>query len=271
MPEKIHNLGFIGGGRIAEAIIQGVLRRELLDPDAILVSDISRSRLDHLRSELGVEVTDENLGVLKERNIVVIAVKPQMIDSVLTGILPEITEGHLLISVAVGVKTAQIEALTGNIPRVVRVMPNIAAIVGEAASAICKGSNSDDSDLEVAKNIFEAVGSVVTVDEASMDVVTGLSGSGPGFILPIFEALADGGVHEGLDRDTALILAAQTVLGAGKLVLETATHPGVLKDLVTSPGGTTIAGLKALEAAGVRDAMMEAVIRATAKSRRLGD
>ncbi|OFV68150.1 MAG: pyrroline-5-carboxylate reductase [Candidatus Syntrophoarchaeum caldarius] len=271
MPEKIHNLGFIGGGRIAGAIIQGVLRRGLLDPDDILVSDISRSRLDHLRSEFGVEVTDDNLTVPKERDILVIAVKPQMIEAVLTGILSEIAEGHLLISVAAGVKTSQIEAITENIPRVIRVMPNIAAIVGEAASAICKGSNSGDSDLEVAKMIFEAVGSVVIVDEASMDAVTGLSGSGPGFIMPIIEALADGGVHEGLDRNTALTLAAQTVLGAGKLVLESNAHPGALKDMVTSPGGTTITGLKALEEAGVRDAMMEAVIRATAKSRGLGD
>ena len=269
MLEQIRNLGFIGGGRIAEAIIRGVLKRALLKPDSILVSDVSQTRLDHLRSELGIKVTTDNLKVLEERDVIIIAVKPQVIDDLLKGVSSGIREDSLIISVAAGVKTSRIEADAGKDLRVVRVMPNIAAIVGEAASAICKGSNSTDADIEIAKGIFEAVGSVVIVDEGKMDAVTGLSGSGPGFIMPIIEALADAGVHEGLDRETALILASQTVLGAGKLVLETGMHPGALKDMVTSPAGTTIRGIKAMEAGGVRNAVMDAVIRACERSKEL--
>jgi pyrroline-5-carboxylate reductase len=265
----IQNLGFIGGGRIAEAIIRGVLKRTLLEPDAIMVSDISESRREDLKSAIGVRITDDNMEVLHERDLVIIAVKPQVIDEVLGKISSGIEARHLLISVAAGIKSSRIESAIGKDIRVVRVMPNIAAIVGEAASAICKGTYSTDSDLEITKEIFEAVGRVVIVDESMMDGVTGLSGSGPGFIMPIIEALADAGVHEGLDRETALKLAAQTVIGAGKLVLDTRTHPGALKDMVTSPAGTTIHGIKAMEEGGVRNAVMDAVIRATRRSREL--
>ncbi|RJS73428.1 MAG: pyrroline-5-carboxylate reductase [Candidatus Syntrophoarchaeum sp. WYZ-LMO15] len=269
MSEERLSLGFIGGGRIAEAIIRGVTEKRLISPGAILVSDISESRLEYLRTALGTEVTDDNLKVLEARETLIIAVKPQVIDDLLVEISPMVRDEHLIISVAAGVKTARIESDIGKYARVVRVMPNIAAIVGEAASAICKGSYSTYEDLELTKKIFEAVGRVVIVDEEKMDAVTGLSGSGPGFIMPIIEALADAGVHEGLDRETALLLASQTVLGAGKLVLETGMHPAAVKDMVTSPGGTTIEGIKALEEGGVRDAVMEAVIRAVERSREL--
>jgi pyrroline-5-carboxylate reductase len=198
-----------------------------------------------------------------------LAVKPQTMSGVLKTIASAITQQHLVISVAAGVTTAAIEQLLPN-ARVVRVMPNLPAIVGAGATALAAGSRASSEDIQQAQGLFETVGRTVVVDEAQMDAVTGLSGSGPAYTMLVIEGLADGGVQMGLPRSVAMLLAAQTVYGASKLLLESGEHPGLLKDRVASPGGTTIAGIDALEQGRVRYAMMNAVRAATARAKELG-
>ena len=202
--------------------------------------------------------------------MVVIAVKPQIVDRILAPIAAALGEGDLVVSIAAGVP---IEALEARLPagaRVVRTMPNTAAIALAGATAIAPGAHATAHDLEVARALFEAVGRCVVLDESLLDAVTGLSGSGPAYVMLMIEALADGGVKVGLGRDTALLLAAQTVYGAAKLQLETGEHPGRLKDMVTSPGGTAIAGLHTLEAGGLRRTLIDAVEVASMRSAELG-
>ncbi len=262
-------IGIIGTGRIGEALIRGVLTADLCQGDRIFASDVDVRRLDALHSELGINTSTDNTEVIGNAETIILAIKPQIIASVLQSVKPQI-EGTLVISVAAGV---HIQAIEENLPagaHLIRVMPNIACTVGQAISAISAGTHATGSDIETARTIFGSVGRVVTVPESMMDAVTGLSGSGPAFVFQMIEALADGGVHEGLPRDIALELAAQTVLGAAAMVLETGEHPGVLKDMVTSPAGTTIRGIHALEVQGLRAGMMNAVIAATRRSRELG-
>ena len=264
-------IGVIGTGKIGEALIRGVLAANLTRSDQIFASDMDAGRLNALHTELGINTSTDNTGAVSSADVIILAVKPQIIATVLKSIKPEITEEHLVISVAAGVRIRQIEE---NLPagaHLIRVMPNIACTVRQAISAICAGTEATESDIETARTIFGSVGRVVVVPESMMDAVTGLGGSGPAFIFQVIEALADGGVHEGLPRDVALELAAQTVLGAAAMVLETGEHPGALKDMVTSPAGTTIQGIRALEAHGLRAAMMAAVIAATRRSRELGE
>ena len=264
-------IGVIGTGKIGEALIRGVLAANLTRSDQIFASDMDAGRLNALHTELGINTSTDNTGAVSSADVIILAVKPQIIATVLKSIKPEITEEHLVISVAAGVRIRQIEE---NLPagaHLIRVMPNIACTVRQAISAICAGTEATESDIETARTIFGSVGRVVVVPESMMDAVTGLGGSGPAFIFQVIEALADGGVHEGLPRDVALELAAQTVLGAAAMVLETGEHPGALKDMVTSPAGTTIQGIRALEEHGLRAAMMAAVIAATRRSRELGE
>ncbi len=267
---KDNTIGFIGTGKMGEALIRGVINSGLVKPGKICASDIDEKKLDSLKAELGITVSCDNKLTLEQSDVIILAIKPQIIRYVLQGMKESVIKKHLFISIAAGVT---IDNLASELPggtRVVRVMPNICATVGEAASAICPGDAATKSDVETACKIFNVVGSTVVVGEHLMDAVTGLSGSGPAFVFMIIEALADGGVHQGLDRATALKLAAQTVLGAAKMTLETGQHPGELKDMVTSPGGTTIRGIEALEKNNVRAAMMSAVIAASERSKELG-
>ncbi|MCD6206429.1 MAG: pyrroline-5-carboxylate reductase [Methanosarcinales archaeon] len=264
-------IGVIGTGKIGEALIKGVLASGLCQSDQIFASDVDAERLGTLHSELGINTSVENAQTVTSAEVIILAVKPQIIHSVLKSIKPQIAEGCLVISVAAGVKTRAIEDDLPDSAHLVRVMPNIACTVGQAISAISAGTHATDVDLETARTIFGSVGRVVTVPESMMDAVTGLSGSGPAFVFQMIEAMADGGVHEGLPREIALKLAAQTVLGAAAMVLEIGEHPGALKDMVTSPAGTTIRGIRALEENGARAAMMAAVIAATRRSRELGE
>jgi pyrroline-5-carboxylate reductase len=197
-------------------------------------------------------------------------VKPQIMTSVLGEIAPVVTGRHLLISIAAGVATASIRAALGKEARIIRVMPNTPALVLQGAAAIARGPGLGPDDLAIAEEIFGAVGRAVVLDEELMDAVTGLSGSGPAYVAIVIESLADGGVKMGLDRATAMTLATQTVLGAAQLLAETGMHPGSLKDMVSSPGGTTIAGISALEEGGLRTTFIRAVERATQRSRELG-
>ena len=262
-------IGFIGTGKMGEALIKGILHARLVPSGNIYASDMDLAKLKALETDLAINTCEENCDAVVNSDIIIIAVKPQIVPAVLNEIKSSI-KNQLIISIAAGVT---IDTYEKNLPRgtkVVRVMPNIAATVKEAASAISPGSAVSKEDMEIAVTIFSAIGRTVTVQENLMDAVTGLSGSGPAYIFMIIEALADGGVHEGLDRNTAKLLAAQTVLGSAKMVLEGGSHTGELKDMVTSPGGTTIRGLRVMEEQGVRIAMMNAVIAACERSKELG-
>lgn len=264
------NIGFIGAGKMGSALIEGILKAGLVKPENIGASDVYVPFLDELKAKFGILVSTDNIVIVKDSDILILAVKPQILSSVLANLKDYISSDKLIISIAAGVPLATYENALPEGTRVVRVMPNIAATVSEAASGISPGKNASSEDMKTALEIFSAVGTAVQVPESLMDAVTGLSGSGPAFVFPVIEAMADGAVLEGMDRKSALTLAAQTVLGAAKMMLETGMHPGELKDMVTSPAGTTIQGIHALEEAGVRAAFMNAVIRASERSKELG-
>lgn len=264
-------IGFIGGGSMAGALIRGLLHSESVSPAQIRASDLKEERLAELRTSYGIETTDDNEALVKWADVIVIAVKPQIVDRVLGSIAAGLNEGDLVVSVAAGVPIDAIEARLPERARVIRSMPNTAAIALAGATAIAPGAHATREDVEVARALFEAVGRCVVLDETLLDAVTGLSGSGPAYVMLMIEALADGGVKVGLGRDVALLLAAQTVYGAAKLQLETGEHPGRLKDMVTSPGGTAIAGLHTLEAGGLRTTLIDAVEAATNRSSELGE
>ncbi len=263
-------LGLIGGGQMAQALITGILSKSLLDPDQIFVSDISEERLSFLKETFQVNTTQNNLDVAKKCNVLILAVKPQVIEQVLSELSKKVGSKHLVISIAAGITIERLEAGLKSGCRVIRVMPNTPALIQEAASALCKGKNATDEDLEFALLIFSNIGKAVVVPESMMDAVTGLSGSGPAYCFLFIEALIDAGVKEGLPRQVAQALAVQTVIGAAKLIENTSKPPCILKEMVTSPGGTTIAGLYKLERAGFRGIVMEAVEAATMRSKELG-
>lgn len=264
-------LGFIGAGNMAGALVRGLLHAGVVAPDRITLSDVSAERLEHVQKLHDVRTTSDNHALARECDVVVLAVKPQAIDKVLASLAGDIQPRHLVVSVAAGVPVAAIEGKLPSGARLVRAMPNTAAVVLAGATAIAAGTHATESDLGVARALFEAVGRVVVLDETLLDAVTGLSGSGPAYVMVMIEALADGGVKVGLHRDTALLLAAQTVFGSAKLLLETGEHPGRLKDQVTSPGGTAIAGLHTLEAGGLRRTLIDAVEAATKRAAELGE
>ena len=266
---KGKKIGFLGGGNMGEALIRGLVKTGLIPPDHLFVTDVRLSRLEELARIYGLHTLSDNGLLVRRVDVVILAVKPQILAVVLREIAPA-TPGKLLISVAAGVSTAVIRDHLPAGVRLIRTMPNAPALVLEGATAIAKSDGLEPGDLEVAQEIFGAVGKAVVLEEELMDAVTGLSGSGPAYIALVVEALADGGVKVGLDRQTAMTLAAQTVLGAARLLIETGTHPGQLKDMVTSPGGTAIAGIHTLESGGLRRTLMDAVERATQRSRELG-
>jgi len=257
---KPGKIGFIGGG----------LLRSHVAAEVVLVADPSEERRRHLADSYGVAVIADNRTVVDGCDLVVLAVKPQLVGEVLAGCAPDWAERKLLLSILAGVATATLEGALPVTPRVVRAMPNLPAIVGAGATAIAGGRAATAADLETARHLFASVGTVQVVTEGQLDAVTGLSGSGPAYVFTVIEALADGGVQEGLPRDVAQALALQTVLGAAQLVKESGEHTAILRDRVCSPGGTTIAGIKTLEEKGLRAALMAAVASASQRSRELG-
>jgi pyrroline-5-carboxylate reductase len=270
MSVKGKRIGFIGGGNMGEALVRGLVGASLVPPDLITVTDVRAERGRQLAQQYGITAHADNARCVREADVVILAVKPQIMTEVLRDIAPAVTSRHLLVSIAAGVATATIRRGLGKEARIIRVMPNTPALVLRGATALARGTGLEADDLATAEEIFGAVGRVVVLDEALMDAVTGLSGSGPAYVAIVIEALADGGVNMGLDRATAMTLATQTVLGAAQLLAETGLHPGALKDMVSSPGGTTIAGIAALEAGGLRTTLIRAVERATERSRELG-
>ena len=270
MSVKGKRVGFIGGGNMGEALIRGLVGASLVPADLIAATDVRADRARQLAQQYGIAAHGDNVRCVRDADVVVLAVKPQIMGDVLREIAPAVTARHLLISIAAGVATATIRAALGKDARIIRVMPNTPALVLQGATAIARGKGLERDDLATAEEIFGAVGRVVVLDEDLMDAVTGLSGSGPAYVALVVESLADGGVKMGLDRITAMTLAIQTVLGSAHLLAETGMHPGALKDMVSSPGGTTIAGISALEEGGIRTTFIRAVERATQRSRELG-
>jgi pyrroline-5-carboxylate reductase len=263
-------IGFVGAGNMAEAMIRGLLRGGDFVAESVSASGPREERMRELREKYSINATTDNK-VPAASQIVVLSVKPQILSRVLDEIGSVVSSDALVISIAAGVPVAAIQARLASGTRVVRAMPNTPALVDAAATAIAGGEHASESDLEDAKKIFDAIGLTVILEESQLDAVTGLSGSGPAYVFLILEGLSDAGVKVGLSRRTAQLLAAQTVLGSAKLLLETNEHPGRLKDMVTSPGGTAITGLHTLENGGVRTTLMNAVEAATRRSRELGE
>jgi pyrroline-5-carboxylate reductase len=263
--------GLIGGGVMGEALLSRLIAQKLYSPDEVLVSDPVPQRRDFLAQQYGVLVTDDNRAVAAATEVLLLAIKPQVFDVVVAnlGARLGVESGQVVISILAGVPLSQLESAFPEQP-VIRAMPNTPATVGAGITAIAKGSHTTAQHLEQARTIFQAVGEVVDVSETLMDAVTGLSGSGPAYVAIMIEALADGGVAAGLPRAIASSLALQTVLGTSQLLQASGMHPAELKDRVTSPGGTTIAGVSVLERSGFRSALIEAVVAAYKRSQQLG-
>ncbi len=263
-------IAFLGGGNMAEALIKGLIAAGTAKPDQIMATDVSADRLAHLNKTYGIVTGKSNTEAVREADIVILSVKPQVIEKILAEVSSAVDSRKLVVSIAAGVAVAKIEKALRDGTRVVRVMPNTPALVLAGAAALAGGKNATADDLSLAQAVFNSVGRAVVVEEKLMDAVTGLSGSGPAYVFLIIDALSDAGVKAGLPRPLALELAAQTVFGSAKMVLETREHPGKLRDMVTSPGGTTIEGLHALEKGKLRATLMNAVEAATARSKELG-
>jgi len=264
------NIGILGAGNMGGTILRGLLEAGVAEPSQLLASDPRAPRREAIAAETGVRVVSDNAEVARFGDVVILAVKPQACDRVLREVGPHLGGEKLLVSIAAGVTIRAIEAQIAEGTRVVRTMPNTPSLVATGATAIAPGPHATEHDVTTVCRLFDGLGITEVLDESQLDAVTGLSGSGPAFIFVIIEALADAGVKQGLHRSTAQRLAAQTVLGAAQLLIETGEHPGRLKDMVASPGGTTIAGLHTIEAGGLRTTLIDAVEVATQRSRELG-
>jgi len=269
---KDQKIGVLGTGNMGEALVRGLVQSNSSDPQNIICTDVREDNLEAIQKEYGVLTTQDNVEAVKASDIVVYAVKPQIIASVLKETAKYLDMSKLIISIAAGVPMAAIESCLQKDLRLIRAMPNIAVAVKEGATAIAAGKHALTDDIKLAKAIFDSVGRCVFIDEnILMDAITGLSGSGPAYIFLIVDALADAGVKMGLSRQDALFLSSQTVLGAAKLLIETKEHPAQLKDRVTSPGGTAIAGIHTLEKGGLRTTLINGVEAATHRSMELGE
>ncbi len=272
---KNKKIGFIGGGNMAEAMIKGLLSASFIEAKNVFVSEPSEAKRDTLHAEYKIKVSADNRELVKKCDIIILAVKPQIVQKVLRDIASLVGRDKLVISIAAGVPIAIMDdVLRGGKNKkkfsIVRTMPNTPALVQEGVTAIASGEHVRKIDVKIAHRIFEAVGRTVDVEEDQLDAVTGLSGSGPAYIFMLNEALSDAGVKMGLSREVAKTLTIQTVLGSAKLARESGKHPGELKDMVTSPAGTTISGLHALEEGSFHTTLMNAVEDATLRSRELG-
>jgi len=268
--DKVPRLGFLGAGKMATALARGWIAAGLTRTECMMASDPLAEARQAFTAASGARASSDNEEVVTGSEVLVLAVKPQVMGPLLAEIRPAITNRHLIVSIAAGISLQNLAAGLGVGCRLIRVMPNTPCIVGSSASGYSPGATATGQDIALVDRLLKAVGLAFQLPESLLDAVTGLSGSGPAFVYVVIDALSDGGVRMGLPRDVAAALAAQTVLGAAKMVLETGLHPGVLKDMVASPGGTTIAGLHALERAGLRAALIDAVEAATRRSVELG-
>lgn len=266
---KNKTIAVIGSGHMGAALAGGMVRGKLVDAKNITCTRRDAGPLEELHKQWGVHVTTDNVKAVKGKDIVILAIKPQQSADVLAQIAPAVDKDQLIISVMAGLPTEVIARKLGKPVAVVRAMPNTPALIDQGATAIAKGAHAHDEHLAMAEQIFGSVGKVVVLPESLLDAVTGLSGSGPVYIYMVIEAMTDGGVKMGIPRTVALQLAAQTVLGAAKLVLDTGKHPAILKDEVTTPGGTAIAAIHELEAKGLRTVLIDAIQTATNRSKEL--
>jgi pyrroline-5-carboxylate reductase len=262
-------VGFIGAGQMATALGKGLTSAGVIAPQNVVAADPVAAATERFARETGGRAVAKNAEVIHQSDVVFLAIKPQQMLAVLADIAPHCEARHLVVSVAAGITLATLDAQLAPSRRVIRVMPNTPCLIGRGASGFSLGLHATRADAAVVEQLLSTVGIAVEVPEKLLDAVTGLSGSGPAYVYLMIEALSDGGVRAGLPRDLATKLAAQTVLGSAEMVLSTGQHPGALKDAVTSPGGTTIAGLHALEQNGVRGALMDAVVAATDRAREL--
>jgi pyrroline-5-carboxylate reductase len=262
-------LGFIGVGNMGEALLRGIIGSELMSPADVIASDVNLKKLRDLSTELGITAVKSNCELVKRSHVILLALKPDVIRTVLSEISSDLAQPRWCISIAAGVSIATIESILQAGCPVVRAMPNTPALVYEGMIAMCPGTYASEDHIRKAQQIFQAVGKVIVVEEKLMDAVTALSGSGPAFVFLIIESLTDAGVQLGLSRADAAIMAAQTVLGAGKMTVGTGEHPAILKNRVTSPGGTTAAGLYELESGGVRASIINAVVAAALRSKQM--
>ncbi len=268
MPFKIEKpIGVIGAGNMATAIVTSIVKKDLISPKKINIFDIDREKLLKLAEKTGVNISSSNKKVVETCPIIILAVKPNSYPSVLNEIKDSLNENHILISIAAGISIEYIRKKTQGQCKIVRVMPNTPALVGEGAIVVCKEHDLDEKQKRIVFEILSSLGMVQEVEEKYINAVTAISGSSPAYVYMFIEALADGGVMMGLSREQAYTLAAQAVLGAARMVLESQEHPGVLKDMVCSPGGTTIEAVYALEQKGFRGIIMEAVKKCAEKEK----
>jgi pyrroline-5-carboxylate reductase len=266
---KIRKIGIIGAGNMGEALISGFLKSKAFSPQDVYASEIIEKRRKHIANNYHIDCFDDAKKVAEASDLIIMSVKPKDVKDVLASIGKEITPEKTLVSIAAGITLDYLgKYLPKDIP-IIRVMPNIACFVGEGMMAICSSDNTPKEKLEAIKEVLSFLGKTMILDEKYFDAVTGLVGSGPAYIYLAIEALSDAGVRLGLPRDIAITLSAQTTLGAGKMVVETGEHPAKLKDMVVTPGGTTIEGLIELERGRLRATFMDAVIKATEKAKEL--
>jgi pyrroline-5-carboxylate reductase len=263
-------IAFIGAGSMTEALVAGMLTAAVTETTRLYATDILPGRRDYMQTQYGIRVGQNNRQAAENADVIVLSIEPQDLDQVLADICTSVHDNCLIVSVAAGYPIERVAAHVNPERQIVRAMPNTPSSILAGMTALTFGANVSDLHRALARVIFEAVGKVVVVDETLMDAVTGLSGSGPAYIYVIIEALADGGVRMGLPRQVAEMLAAQTVLGSARMFLESGEHPGRLKDRITSPAGTTIAGIEQLEARQFRATLISAVEAATNRSRELG-
>ncbi len=265
----IQRLAVIGTGRMGETLIRVLLREGVVTPERVVATARRAQRLGKLADELGIEIAPDNHAAVQGADLILLCTKPQTADAVCAELSPTLGPNQVLVSILAGVSCAYLEERLSERVPVVRAMPNTPSLLGAGMTAVCKGRAADDDDLATVAHVFEQLGRTVALDEKYFDAVTGLSGSGPAFIYVMIEALAEGGVKVGLPRGVATELAAQTCLGAARMVLETGHHPAVLKDAVTTPAGCTIDGLLTLEEGGLRVTLIKAVVEATRRAREL--
>ena len=262
-------IGFIGSGNMAKAMIGGIVKSKLVDSNNVIASDLNELALENVKNEYGINVTTNSKEVVKFSDIVIVAVKPNVYDVVLEGVKELVDDKKIIVTIAAGKTIESIENVIGNDKKVIRTMPNTPALVNEGMSALCKNKNITDEELNIVKEIFNSFGKAEIVNEYLIDSVIGVSGSAPAYVFMFIEAMADAAVLAGMPRNQAYTFAAQAVMGSAKMVLETDKHPGELKDMVCSPGGTTIEAVKTLESEGFRSAVIKAIGDCIEKSKEM--
>lgn len=269
--EKGRLFGFIGTGNMGEALISGMIKAKFINPNKIMAFDVDEKRINAIMKNYKIKKAKDNLQLSSQCNPIILCVKPQSLKEVIEEISENLDGSKLVVSIAAGVPLYAIESYARKQLRMIRVMPNIAVTVREGATAISPGGLANEEDIKLVEGIFNCVGKTITVDESLMDAVTGLSGSGPAYIFLVIEALIEAGIYLGMSRNQSSILTTQTVLGSIRLLLESGEHPAILREKVTSPGGTTAVGLYKLEQGGLRKTIIEAVIAATQRAKEIGE